>query len=119
MATTATPTLVKWSDAAGGVFRGIFTLALDTTDANGELTLDLTTWFYDLYGINVIGSTGTTGYVVEVEKPAAGTAITSTNVKIGIYEAAADGGALDAVASTDVSASIPGLTIEVIGRQAI
>ena len=119
MATTATATKVHMSDGAGGVFRGIFTIVMDTTDANGELTLDLTSYFYDLYGISILGSTGTTGYVVEVEKPAKGTAITATNVKLGVYEAAADGGALDAVASTDVSTYVPGLTIEVIGRQAV
>jgi hypothetical protein len=119
MATTATPTLVKWSDASGGVFKGIFTLVFDTTDGNGEMTCDLTTWFYDIYGIKELGSAATTGYVCQWEKPAFGTAITSTNVKIGIYEAGADAAALDAVASTDVSAVITVYTIEVTGRQAV
>ena len=119
MATTATPTKIHASDAAGGLYTGIFTLALDTTDANGELTCDLTSYFKYIYGAVDIGATGTTGYVFQVEKPAYNTAITSTNVKIGVYEAGADAAALDAVASTDVSAYSPGLTIMVWGRQAI
>jgi hypothetical protein len=116
MATTATATLVRWNDLDHS---GIFTLVLDTTDANGELTLDLTTWFKYIYGGVDIGATGTTGYVFQLEKPAYGTAITSTNVKVGVYEAGADAGALDAVASTDVSAYSPGLTFKIWGRQAV
>jgi hypothetical protein len=106
-------------DAAGGLFVGIFELTLDTTDANGELTLDLTDYFSEIYAIADGGSDGTTGYVAQFEKPEDGTAITATNVKVGIYEAGADAGPLDAVASTDVSAYIPGLTCVVYGKQAV
>jgi hypothetical protein len=79
----------------------------------------LTSWFKYVHGITVLGSDGTTGYVAEIEKPAPGTAIAATTVKVGIYEAGADAGPLDAVASTDVSTYIPGLTIEVTGKSAI
>lgn len=120
MATTATATLISGPAVVPGLgIKAIFELALDTTDANGELTLDLTTWFSYVHGITNNGSDGTTGYVAQYEIPATGTAITSTNVKVGIYEAGADAAALDLVASTDVSAYIPGLTIEVTGRAAI
>ena len=121
MATTATATLRSGPAAISGLgVKAIFELTLDTTDANGELTLDLTSYFYGIHGITILGSDGTTGYVAEIEKPATeGTAITSTNVKVGIYEAGADAAALDLVGSTDVSAYIPGLTIEVTGTSAI
>lgn len=119
MATTATATAIRKPVAAPQGTIAVFELALDTTDANGELTLDLTSYFSYVDTIKVCGSDGTTGYVAEMEIPATGTAITSTNVKVGIYEAGADGAALDLVASTDVSAYIPGLTIEVTGKSAL
>ena len=117
MATTATAALLAGvQPSGGGLYKGIFELTLDTTDANGELTLDLTSYFSKIYAISDGGSDGTTGYVPQFEKPSYGTAITATNVKVGIYEAGADGAPLDAVASTDVSAYIPGLTIVVEGK---
>lgn len=119
MATTATATAIRKPVATPEGVVGVFELALDTTDANGELTLDLTSYFSYIDGISDVGSDGTTGYVAQFEIPATGTAITSTTVKVGIYEAGADAAALDAVASTDVSAYIPGLTIRVSGKSAI
>ena len=119
MATTATASKLHMGDASGGIFMGIFELTLDTTDANGELTLDLTDYFSYIDAMVDGGSDGTTGYVAQFEKPADGTAITATNVKVGIYEAGADAGALDAVTSTDVSAYIPGLTVVVWGKAAV
>ena len=119
MATTATATAIKKPVATPLGTRAVFELALDTTDAAGELTLDLTSYFSYIDTIDIGGSDGTTGYVAEIEIPATGTAITSTTVKVGIYEAGADAAALDLVASTDVSTYIPGLTIEVLGKSAI
>ena len=120
MATTATPTLVAGvSNVGNEMYMGVFTLLFDTTDANGELSIDLTDYFKYVYSVEIGGSLATTGYVCEIEKPAAATAITSTNIKVGVYEAGADGAPLDPVASTDVSAVVTGLTIVVIGRQAI
>lgn len=119
MATTATATAIRKPVATPEGVVGVFELTLDTTDANGELTLDLTSYYSYIDTIVVGGSDGTTGYVAEMEIPATGTAITSTTVKVGIYEAGADGAALDLVGSTDVSAYIPGLTIRVSGKSAI
>jgi hypothetical protein len=120
MATTATPTKTRGLDGQGGIGHvGQFTLVLDTTDASGLMTLDLTSYFSYVDSVSIVGSLAATGYVVEIQKPAKATALTATNLKLGFYEAAADGNPLDAVASTDLSAVITGLTIEVKGKKAI
>ncbi len=46
-------------------------------------------------------------------------ALTSSNLVFGFYEAGADGGPLDAVATTDFSGVITGLTITVTGKPAV
>ena len=119
MATTATGTKVGGMAITKAGATQVYGMTLDTTDANGELSWDLTADFKEVWGAVDVGSDGTTGYVVQIEKPAPGTAIAATTVKIGIYEAGADAAALDPVASTDVSAYIPGLTIKVWGKPAI
>jgi hypothetical protein len=120
MATTATPTLTAGPATIAGLgIKATFELVCDTTDAAGELTLDLTSWFSYVHGITVCGSDGAVGYVAEIQMPAPGTAISSTSVLVGIYESGTAGAALDSVDSTDVSGYIPGLTIEVTGRAAI
>ena len=119
MATTCTGAAIGGASITRAGLTKTYEMTLDTTDANGEMTWDLTADFKYVDGAVDVGSDGTTGYVVQIEKPADGTAITSTNVKVGIYEAGADAAPLDPVASTDVSASIPGLTIQVTGLPAI
>lgn len=121
MATTATPTKVSGPVILGGGagVKYTFTLVLDTTTAAGLMTVDLTSYFGYIESAKVSGSLAATGYVVEVQKPAKATALTATNLALGFYEAAADGNPLDAVASTDLSAVITGLTLEVTGKAAI
>ena len=120
MATTATATKLAGVSCIGPEFyMGVFELALDTTDAAGNVTLDLTSHFSYIHAIVDGGSDAPTGYVLQYGIPATGTAISSTNVKVGVYEAGADAAVLDIVASTDVSASVPGATIVVYGKQAI
>ncbi len=46
-------------------------------------------------------------------------ALTDVNLVFGFYEAGADGAALDAIATTDLSAVITGLTIVVTGKPAL
>ncbi len=119
MATTAAATLITGPEVVGGAYQAEFTLAPDTTDGNGELTIDLTDHFGYIDGFWEIGQTAPAGYVVQFEHPVRTTAVTSTNIKIGVYEAGADAAALDAVASTDVSTILAGLTICVRGKKAI
>ena len=119
MATTCSGTKIGSANISGEGLTITYDMTLDTTDANGEMTWDLTDDFYSLVGAVDVGSDGTTGYVVQIEKPAPGTAIAAGTVKVGIYEAGADAAALDIVASTDVSTYIPGLTIRVTGKPAI
>jgi len=119
MGTAATATKRQGlSRTAGLGFEAIYEIVFDATDAAGETTVDLTADFKYVYGVEILGSDATLGYVVEVEKPAYDTALTSTNLKLGVYEAGADAAALDAVASTDLSTVILGLTIRVIGAKA-
>jgi len=119
MATTATATKTMGLSVLPGIGHiGTFTLLLDTTDASGLLTIDLTTWFKTVETVTIGGSLAATGYVCEMQKIVRTTDITATNVKMGIYEAGADAAALDPVASTDVSAVVTGLTITVVGTPA-
>lgn len=121
MATTITPTKVSGPIVLGGGagVKYTFTLVLDTTDANGLMTLDLTSYFGYVEEAVVGGSLAATGYVTEVQKPAKATALTATNLVIGFYEAGADAAPLDPVASTDLSSTITGLTLTVTGKAAI
>jgi hypothetical protein len=120
VATTATPTKITGPAivAAEGV-KCTFTLVLDTTDASGDMTVDLTSYFKYISSAKIGGSLAATGYVVEVQKPAPTTALTATNLKLRFSEAAADGNPLDAKASFDFSSVITGLTLEVTGKAAI
>ena len=115
MATTATATLLRGPFAVAGTRQAIFTVASDTTDASGQMTLDLTDWFTKVDAIQFGGITSGGGYFLEIEKPVPTTAITASNVKIGVYEAGADAAPLDPVASTDMSTILAGLTIVVHG----
>jgi len=49
----------------------------------------------------------------------ANVALTSTNLVFGFYEAATDGNPLDAIATTDLSTTITGLTITVTGKSSL
>ena len=121
MATTATATRIAGPGAVGNeMYCGLFTLLLDTTTADGLLTIDLTTWFDYVYAIEVAGElvATKTGYMVKAYNPGAAVAVTATNSYVGIYESAGDGDELDPLASTDVSGVITGLTIVVWGKQA-
>ena len=120
MTTAATPTKTAGPHIKSGIGAEYeFTLLLDTTDASGLMTVDLTDYFDYIRSVQISGSLAATGYVVEVQKPAVTTALSATNLKLGFYEAGADGAALDPVASTDLSAVITGLTIKANGKPAI
>lgn len=119
MGTVASGSKILWGDAAAGKFEAIYVITFDTTDASGQQTIDLTSDFSEIMDAQITATQGTTGYVMDVEIPADGTAITSSNVKIGVYEAGADGAPLDALASTDISAVIVGARLHVWGKQAI
>jgi len=118
MATVITPTLVGGPVVDGIGTRATFTLLLGTTSATGEQTLDLTDWFKNLHSVEISGSLASTGYVVEVGKPALATALTGTNLILTFYEAGADAAALDYLNSVDLSAVITGLTVVVTGKPA-
>ena len=119
MATTATPTKVWGPKVDGGGVTYQFTLVLDTTTAGGLMTIDLTDYFGYVYDVDLGGSLAANFYYVEVQKPAAGTALTSTNLALGFSEAGADGAVLDLMNATDMSSAITGLTITVRGKAAI
>ena len=120
MATAITPTKTAGLTAVPGLgFEAEYTCLFDSTDAQGKTTIDLTDDFSELHSVKIGGSLAGTGYVCEVEKPAIGTALTATNLKLLVLEAGADAAPLDPLASTDVSAVITGLTISVVGKKAI
>ncbi len=116
MGTAATPTLTSGPNNTGLGLECEFTLLLDETDASGLMTVDLTDYFSYINAASLSGSLAATGYVVEVQKPAFDDALTSTNLVLGFYEAATDGAALDAKATTNFSAVITGLTLTVSGK---
>ncbi|NIS53117.1 MAG: hypothetical protein GWN94_18765, partial [Phycisphaerae bacterium] len=60
--------------AYGGHFEGIFELDLDTTDADGYNTIDLTTWFSEVFAILDGGSENEHGYVPKFTVPDNGVA---------------------------------------------
>ena len=103
----------------GGYYEGLFQLTSDTTDASGQMTLDLTAHYTKVYSIEFGGMTATAGYFLDIEKPLYTAAITSTNIKLGVYEAGADAAALDPVGSADMSTLLAGLVITVKGEAAI
>ena len=118
MATTATGSQISGTEISMSGKTAIYVMTLDTTDASGFLTWDLTADFSKIFGVKVLGSTAPTGYVVEIGKLAYTADVTATGTVIGIFEAGADAAPLDPVASTDVSTYIPGLTLEVTGLPA-
>jgi len=70
MATTATPTLTA-GPAVGPLGQECeFTLLLDTTDGSGLMTVDLTDYFSYVTNVEICGSLASTGYVVNIQKPA-------------------------------------------------
>jgi len=119
MGTAATPTKTAGLTAGPLGYEAEYTLVLDTTDASGLMTVDLTDDFSYIRTAVIGGTLASTGYFVDVQKPAVGTALTSTNLVLGFYEAGADGAVLDAVASTDFEAVITGLTLHVVGKRSI
>jgi hypothetical protein len=119
MGTAATATSINGvSPSGGGLYKGFFTVALDTTDASGLQTLDLTSYFSKIYGISIVGELAATenGYQVKPYLPAYGTAISATNVSLGFYQSAGAAAEMASVDSTDMSALITGLTIKVEGK---
>jgi len=121
MGTAATATLTAGPKVGTFAVEAEFVLTLDTTNAAGMMTLDLTDYFSYIHSVTIGGELAATanGYIVKPNKPALATALTSTNLTLGFYEAGADGADLDLVASTDFSAVITGLTIHVIGKPAL
>lgn len=119
MGTAATATKTHGLSAVEGLgHMGIFELVLDTTDTDGTMTVDLTSHFKYVYSVKISGQDASLGYFIDVQKPAYDTALTSTNLKLGFYEAGADAAVLDFVASTDFGTIMDGLTIEVVGAKA-
>ncbi|GEM_PF-5221849 len=122
MGTAATPTkTIGPIVLPGGGVEYEFTLALDTTDANGLQTVDLTDYFSYVESAEIVGELEATktGYIPKIYKPARTTALTSTNFYVGFYESAGDGDQMDPYASTDISAVITGLTLRVRGKAAL
>jgi hypothetical protein len=109
------------SHASSGKYMGIFTLVLDTTTAAGIMTVDLTDYFYSVDAVYVGGELVATenGYMIKAYKPASATALTATNLSLGFYQSAGSAAEMASVDSTDLSTAITGLTIVVIGNQAV
>ena len=120
MGTVATATKIAGVSCIGPeMYMGIFELTMDTTDNAGNQTIDLTSHFDYIHSIMGGGSDAPTGYVLQYGIPATTTAITSSNVKVGIYEAGDDGDPLDFMDQQNAVAMVPGAIIVVIGRQSI
>ena len=120
MANEATPTKTAGPAVRAGI--GVeceYTLLLGTTHATGYLSVDVTDDFSYIHSAEIGGSLASTGYFADVQKPAAATALTATNLKIFFYEAGADADVLDLLNAADLSATITGLTLTVTGKPAL
>lgn len=123
MGTAATPTVIVKPTAAvagGQTYIGIFSLALDSTDATGIQTVDLRTWFKYVDAV-VIADNDTladNGYKYQAILPTRTTAITATNVAISVHQSAGSAAALAPVTSTSLTA-VGALKIIVYGRKAV
>ena len=120
MGTVATATKTKGLCAGPLGMEAEYTVALDTTTSAGLQTVDLTDDYGYIESVFVGGQLAATsnGYTIKVEKPARGTALTSTNLILSFWESAADGDAQDPVNAVDLSGVITGLTLHVIGKPA-
>jgi len=118
---TVTPIVKPTAAVSGGqTYMGIFSLLLDTTDATGIQTVDLTSYFKYVDCV-LVGDNDTladNAYKFQAICPARTTAITSTNVSISVHYSATSEGALVPVASTDLGA-VGALKIVVYGRKAL
>ena len=120
MATTAPPTLVNGPYVKGKGYEALFSLALDTTDATGILTVDLTSYFSYVWDV-IVGSNDTladNGYKYQAVCPGRTTALTSTNLSISVHQSDDAVDALDVVASTSL-ATVGALMITVVGKAAV
>jgi hypothetical protein len=106
--------------AGGQTYMGVFSLALDATDATGIQTVDLTDYFKYVDAV-IVGDNDTladNGYKAQAICPARTTALTATNVSISFHQSAGSAAAMAAVTSTDLS-DIGALKIVVYGRKAV
>ena len=104
----------------GGGVEYLFSGALDTTDATGIQTMDVTSYFGYVHNIEV-GSNDTladNGYKLQGKDPGATTAVTSTNCEISVHQSKGSNAAMDPVESTDLSA-IGAVKIKITGKAAI
>lgn len=120
MGTVATATKISGLNIAGDLYMAIYSLALDTNDANGCETVDLTSDFSYLYAA-VTGDNDTladNGYVYRAILPAYGTAITSSNVLISVHQSDDAVDPLDTAANATMT-TVGALKLIVWGRAAV
>jgi hypothetical protein len=120
-AVIVTPIVKPTAAVAGGqTYMGIFSLELDTTDATGIQTVDLTSYFkYVDCAFPCDNDTlADNAYAFRMICPERTTAITATNVSISVHYGPTSEGALVPVASTDLGA-VGALKIVVYGRKSL
>ncbi len=102
------------------LYLATYDVLLDTTDATGIMTIDLTADFSTLT-FAVCGGNDTladNGWKYDVITPGFGVALTSSNVEISVYGAGTAGAILD-VAASETLTSVGVLQLLVIGTQAV
>jgi len=117
MATVITPTKVAGvaQVGEGGWYEAIYQCVADTTTAAGLLTMDLTSDFSRVYGMEIIGfKAAECEEVIKPLIPGYNVDITATNVGFYVYDKE-----LASVDSTDVAAALGTFTVKVIGKRAL
>lgn len=120
MGTVATATKIAGVSCIGPeLYMAIYTVALETTDATGIQTIDLTADFEYVHSISFPGNDtlADNGYKYDSIIPTSGTAIAATTVQVSVHEAGADAAPLDPVTSTDLTA-VGALQMIVFGKRA-
>lgn len=120
MGTAATATKIAGVETGALGAEAIYELVLDTTtNPGGIMTIDLTADFGYITTAALGGSDAANFYYVEIQQPPYTTALSATNLALGFSEAGVDGDVLDAMANTDMSAAITGLTLHITGKPAL
>jgi hypothetical protein len=100
---------------------GVFSVELDTTDANGQILItNLATYFRYVDAI-VVGDNDTladNGYKYQALCPARTVAVSASNIIVTVHQSAGAASAMAAVASTDLSA-VGALKLVVYGRKTL
>lgn len=120
MGTAVTVTRVNGPDVKGSGYEAQFSLALDSTDATGIQTIDLTDYFSYVWDCQVGGNDtlADNGYKIQAVLPGRTVPLTATNLSISVHQSDDAVDPLDAVASTSLSA-IGALMITVTGKAAV